>query len=267
MQGLGNAANALADAASTLIAFNPLQAPRLRLFCFPYAGGDANVFRAWAASMPAGVEVIGVQYPGRGMQRPDAAIARCDRMVARLERDLLPLLDRDFVFFGHSNGALISYELARSLAPRHHRFQRHHFFSARVPAHLPTGRPKMSLLCEPDFIRELGNMGGTPPEVLADSRLMVQIAPRLRADFAIGEFYVFQPGRLLDCGITTMRGAEDHLVSAHAVQRWSELASGAAEHHVIPGNHFFVNSHRASVLDIVCGRLEKILQPSLGSKS
>ena len=38
----------------------------MRLFCFPYAGGGATLYRDWAAHLPAGVQVIPVELPGRG---------------------------------------------------------------------------------------------------------------------------------------------------------------------------------------------------------
>ena len=32
---------------------------RFRLFCFPYAGGGASIFRSWADWLPPEVEVVG----------------------------------------------------------------------------------------------------------------------------------------------------------------------------------------------------------------
>ncbi len=37
----------------------------LRLFCFPYAGAGASVFREWGKGLPEGVEAFAVQLPGR----------------------------------------------------------------------------------------------------------------------------------------------------------------------------------------------------------
>ncbi|MFC3374386.1 thioesterase II family protein [Rugamonas sp. CCM 8940] len=120
---------------------HPGAQPRLRLFCFPYAGGDANLYRDWAAGLPEQVEVVGVQYPGRGMHA-DAPISDCATLVRRLHAALTPLLDLPFVFFGHSNGALISYELARRLDGAQTARHRHHFVSARHAPQLPrTGAP------------------------------------------------------------------------------------------------------------------------------
>src|SRR5438128_11096986 len=38
---------------------------RLRLFCFPYAGGGASLYRSWAEPLASVAEILSVQLPGR----------------------------------------------------------------------------------------------------------------------------------------------------------------------------------------------------------
>ena len=38
---------------------------RLRLFCFPYAGGGASLYRSWAEPLASVAEIWSVQLPGR----------------------------------------------------------------------------------------------------------------------------------------------------------------------------------------------------------
>jgi len=242
-----------------LVRFNQHAQPIARLFCFPYAGGDANIFRSWVNGVPNGVEVIGVQYPGRGIHNGSGAISSCDEMVSLLRSAMLPWLDRDFAFFGHSNGALISFELARALAPEQRKLQRHHFLSARVAAHVSSGRKRIGALPFADFIREVRAIGGTPQELLDDQQLMRVLAPQLRAEFALGENYQFKPGPLLACEITTLQGTNDCVVNGALVERWTELTTGRAQHHVVDGDHFFLGSRQENVLSIVRSRLHEII--------
>ncbi|OJH34841.1 thioesterase II family protein [Cystobacter ferrugineus] len=234
-----------------MIAFNPQARPRLRLFCFPYAGGDANIFRDWAAAMPEGVEVLGVQYPGRGTNLALPPISDCDEMASQLLAVMTPLLGINFAFFGHSNGALISFEVARRLHDELKGRMRHHFLSAKSAPHYPNNRSKISGLNDEDFLRAIRKMGGTPQEVLDDARLMQILLPRLRADFALGETYVFRPGPTLTCDVSILRGESDHLVDGEFVQRWSELTTGGASQYAIDGGHFFLNSHKSQVVALV----------------
>lgn len=237
-------------AARWLLRFKPLQNPRLRLFCFPPAGADANIFRAWQPSLPAGVEVIGVQYPGRGCNQ-EPLLRTCDDIVKSLVTLLPPRLVVDFAFFGHSNGALISFETARNLNSERRQRMRHHFLSACPAPHLPRNRPKLSGLGDEAFIQKLRDMGGTPARVLNDTELMRMLMPRLRADFHVGESYVFRPGAALPCDITVLGGSRDKAVDAEQLPPWAELTRGRWTAHVIEGDHFFITSRAEDVVGLI----------------
>jgi medium-chain acyl-[acyl-carrier-protein] hydrolase len=92
---------------------------RLRLFCFPYAGAGALVFRNWSDGSPADVEVCPVQLPGRGTRLMEHPFTQLSPLVEAFAQALVPLLDRPFAFFGHSLGALVSFELARRVRNRY----------------------------------------------------------------------------------------------------------------------------------------------------
>src|SRR5262245_7283037 len=86
-----------------------------RLFCFPYAGGSAQVFRYGGIGMSGSVEVLPIQLPGHGdrlMEKPHASITE---LVEAVSQALMPYLDMPFALFGHSLGAIICYEIARYL--------------------------------------------------------------------------------------------------------------------------------------------------------
>ncbi len=57
-----------------ILPFRPVPRPRVRLFCLPFAGGSAGVYRAWADHLPLDVEVLGVQLPGRVRRRQHGAV-------------------------------------------------------------------------------------------------------------------------------------------------------------------------------------------------
>jgi len=90
----------------------------VRLFCFPYAGGGASIFRTWANDVPTGVEVCPVQLPGRESRLIEQPFTRLSSLVQALAQAISPYLDVPFAFFGHSMGALISFELLVSFADK-----------------------------------------------------------------------------------------------------------------------------------------------------
>src|SRR5687767_2786944 len=91
---------------------------KVRLFCFPYAGGGASIYRGWENYLPPGVEVWPVQPPGRGSRFKEPAIPSMDDLVAAVAAAMEPFLDRPIALFGHSVGAMASFELAHLLASR-----------------------------------------------------------------------------------------------------------------------------------------------------
>src|SRR4051812_38568638 len=93
----------------------PNPAARLRLFCFPFAGGGASAFRLWSQGLPLTVDVCPVQPPGRETRFREPAYTRLPPLVTALADALRPHFDRPFAFFGHSMGAIVAFELAREL--------------------------------------------------------------------------------------------------------------------------------------------------------
>src|SRR5207248_8086141 len=88
---------------------------KLRLFCFPYAGGGSSVYRGWAERLPRDVEVCLAQLPGREARLRETALTSLSQIVDELAEHIKPYLDKPFAFFGHSMGAMIAFELARRL--------------------------------------------------------------------------------------------------------------------------------------------------------
>src|SRR5690606_3916127 len=80
---------------------------------------NAYLFRPWADLLPASVDVIGIQAPGKGSRLLEAPCASVPVLIDNMLESLLPLLDdKPFSFFGHSNGALVAFELACTLQAR-----------------------------------------------------------------------------------------------------------------------------------------------------
>src|SRR5450759_4546174 len=101
--------------ASWIACRKPNPQARLRLFCFPYAGTGASIFRTWSDGLPAEVEVCPVEFPGRGTRLMETPFTQLSPLVQALAQALVPLMDKPFAFFGHSLGALVGFELARQL--------------------------------------------------------------------------------------------------------------------------------------------------------
>lgn len=103
----------------------------MRLFCFPYAGAGDSVFHSWRKSLSDLVEVCPVQLPGRGSRIAEPPFTEMSQLVQAAGQSLAPYLDKPFALFGHSMGALVSFELARHLRREYNLQLVHLFVSGR----------------------------------------------------------------------------------------------------------------------------------------
>src|SRR5262249_25466714 len=116
-----------------LVVVGPRMAPRIRLFCFPFAGGGSAVYRGWAQDLDPAIEVIAVEPPGRLARIQEKPIAAISEFVDQLTAEMDDLLDRPFAFFGHCLGGLTMYETARRLIHTTGRRPSHLFASGARP--------------------------------------------------------------------------------------------------------------------------------------
>lgn len=224
--------------------------PRLRLFCFPYAGGDGQLFRAWVKHLSPCLEVVGVEYPGRGRRFSEPLITDACQLVDRLLAAIRPLLDRPFAFYGHSNGALVAYELARRMSSVLLREPQSLVLAAKRSPLLPPGRA-MHQLPDPEFTRVLKHYDGTPASVLELPQLMEVFLPVLRADFALSETYRLESAARLPMPCHLIAGSADRIAPPRDIRAWAPLFAGPVHHHAVAGGHFFLNSHLSDVARIV----------------
>lgn len=235
-------------------------AARLRLFCFPYAGGGATIYSRWPALLPPEVEVVAVQPPGREGRIGERPFHDLAALVAEMHGHLLPHLgERPFALFGHSNGALMAFELARTLRRAGGPLPLHLFVSGRPAPQLPLKERPVHALPHDDFVAELRRLEGTPEEVLQHAELLELIVPLLRADFSLGETYGFAPEAPLEVPLSAYGGARDAEVAEADVEAWREQAAGEFRCRIFPGGHFFVNEDREAVVAEVAADLRPLL--------
>ena len=220
----------------------PQEAARIRLFCFPYAGGGASLYRTWAQGLPPQVEVCPVQLPGRENRIREEPFRRMETLVEALAAGLAPLLDRPFAFFGHSMGSLIAFELTRHLVRERGLSPAHLFVSGHRAPQLPPRDEPIHPLPDEEFLAKVFELNGTPEEVRTDPELRALFLPILRADFELCETYGYQEAAPLPCPVSAFGGLGDHHVPREDLQAWQEQSQGRFVLRMLPGDHFFLTS-------------------------
>jgi medium-chain acyl-[acyl-carrier-protein] hydrolase len=244
---------------SWLSGAQPSPDARLRLFCFPYAGGGALAYRTWTHDLPVGVDLCPVQLPGRESRLLEQPYTRISVLVQTLLDVLWPYFDRPFALFGHSLGSLIGFELARQLRQQRELSPAHLFVSGRRAPQLPDPDRRIHSLPEAEFVEELRRLGGTPEAVLQDADMLQLVLPVLRADFAMCETYAYAGWDPLDCPITALGGWQDPKARYDELAAWHEQTQAGFRLHMFPGDHFYLRSARDPLLQIVTHELAPLL--------
>ena len=225
--------------------------PELRLFCFPYAGGNSSLFRSWQASLPLTIEVQAVELPGRQSRFKERAFTQMSLLAHTLARELS--LDLPYALFGHSMGALLAFEIARELRRLNAPPPVHLFVSAQGGPHLQRPRTLLHLLPDQLFLEQVGNH--VPPAALRDAELLRMILLTLRADVALTETYSYYPEPPLACPITAMGGATDPSVNHLQLNAWQLHTTAAFNLFLFRGNHSYIHTETQSLFQTIQSQL------------
>lgn len=214
------------------------------------------MYRPWAEALAAhGIEVVGVQPPGREERLAEPPLADVHPLADALVVDLLPWLDRPYAFFGHSLGALVAFEVAKRLSLRGLPLPQALFVSARRAPQLPLSQRPMHAMPRDRFIEELRILGGTPQAVLEERELMAMFEPMLRADLEMTETYRPSEAGRVPLPIVALAGADDPRVYVTEVEAWGAATTADFQLHVLGGGHFFIQPRLHEVLELIRTRM------------
>ncbi|MFE1554939.1 thioesterase II family protein [Streptomyces sp. NPDC058734] len=228
--------------------FHPAPEAHHRLVLLPHAGGSASFFFNFSKELAGHAEVLAVQYPGRQDRRAEPPLDNVAALVEEIHRALLPWTDKPLVLFGHSMGAVLSFELAR-------RFEREGAPLAGLIAsgrRSPTVRREENVHTRGDdaLIAEIRALSGTDAGLLADEELLRMVLPAIRSDYKAVETYRYLPdgpGPALKCPVSVLTGESDPRVSVPEAMEWRELTGGEFSLRTFPGGHFYLTPQQAGV--------------------
>jgi pyochelin biosynthesis protein PchC len=230
----------------------------LRLVCFPHAGGSASYFRPLAQALAPDIGLAAIQYPGRQDRRhekPAGSLAElADAVTAVLGTDPR---HEPTVFFGHSMGATLAFEVIRRYARESGDAPLGLIASGRRAPSIPRDD---TLHTRPDYVllREMRNLNGTDADLLGDPEIREMILPVLRADYRVIETYRFDGGPPLSIPIHGYIGDADPRVTVDEVRAWEAHTAATFELRVFAGGHFYLG-------DMPAGRLAAEIEQSIQS--
>ncbi|NND53437.1 MAG: thioesterase [Gammaproteobacteria bacterium] len=238
---------------------SPNPAAKLRLFCFPYAGAGAAVYRQWPEWLPADIEVAAVQLPGREWRIKEPPLEDLHALALDALDAIRDKLDKPFALLGTSLGGGLIFELARVLR------------SEGLPAPvclipLAVGAPHTPeeklyhMMADDELIAELSEFGVMSDEFTGNDELLELALPILRADCVAHETYPYEEQPPFTFPIWVYGGTGDDSVTRERLEAWSVHTTGECQVHMLPGGHLFVDDMPDMLLQSIVRRLFQSLQ-------
>lgn len=228
---------------------------RLRLYCLPHAGGGAVSYLPWSRRLAPDIEVVAIRLPGREARHRERPARRLGQLVPAVTRILGTNADLPFAVFGHSLGALLAFEACRELARLDLAQPMRLLVSGRSAPQVPPRVAPIHDAPNEALYQRLRDMGGTPPELLADPEVMAGLLPTLRADLEVAETYECRPGPSLNVPISVFSGAQDRFVDSRDLEAWGEHSRVGCRVRVYQGRHFFLHEDPEPILRDLCSDL------------
>ena len=223
----------------------------IKLFCFPYAGGNAATYLPWAKRLQQSVELTAIQPPGRSNRMFEQPLSNMPELIEELIKVIPERIDRPYVFFGHSLGSRVAFELMTQFAKRGITLPIHFIASGSKAPHIPAREQSIYHLSDKEFIRELRELQGTPEVILDNEELMELCLPLLRADFEIAETHIYKEKISFNFTASVFGGTDDVDISESDLLAWGSFFSQPLITQCFHGNHFFIESNIEPVLNSI----------------
>lgn len=247
---------------------------RSRIICFHGLGENAQSFRHWGQLFrDENVEVFGVSLPGRSTATLKPLGTSVDDLLEPLFDSLINngIISSDIgyrvpklIFFGHSVGCYIAFELAR--------FLRRKGYENLVSALMVSSSKAPHVISEYNsdkwnrfyfldsakaLIQRLEVLGGLPSAVKERQDLLSVILSTVRNDYQLMEKYKFkpissEPNKPLKCTIFTIATDNDESMTIEELVAWEGCTTGKHVHHLFrKGGHGYLKiaQYEAIVID------------------
>ncbi|MGV9314518.1 thioesterase II family protein [Streptomyces sp. NPDC003691] len=233
------------------------------LALFHHAGGSAAVFRRLTRLLPASVEPLAVELPGRGRRWREPTVHTAEEAVQdltdRLVRDVGP--GTELSIFGHSMGAYLGLAVAAALERRGGPRCQTLFASANLAPRLaaPLFADGERPVSDEEVLRRAARFGAMDPALLRDPHIAARAAALLRADFDIADSFVRTTARTVtESRIVVCRGREDAFGDEHTDPwQWSSVQPLTTR--TFPGGHLYLESAGAEPL---AKTIESVIAPA-----
>ncbi|MFB7134051.1 amino acid adenylation domain-containing protein [Streptomyces sp. NPDC056237] len=226
----------------------PAAEPTARIVCVAGGGGTTAGHVPLIRHIPDGVELLGVQMPGRESRTAEAPATSMRDVVAAITAELTGRAPVPTVVYGHSQGSWMAWELAHALSALPEPPPVTFVPACALPpfAEMPPAMQRMEELAknlDQATTDELAVAfkGILPDDILANAELLTTYSSALHHDAILSMNHrdsLVGDGRdRLRIPVVAVAAKDDPVLPEGTTQGWQNLTDGEFAHHVIDGSH------------------------------
>lgn len=245
------------QASKWIIPFTSSPLSQQKLFCFPYAGAGASIYRSWGTLLHKNIQGFAIQPPGRETRFSENLLTSLDAYADQAFNAIEPYCSASgkLILFGHSLGALAAFETAKRLQSAGHHVDLLIVSGRQDPA-TKSKRPPISHLSAEAFIQQMATYNGTPTAILENQEILDILLPMIRTDFSMAEHYNRLPTALsLHCPILALGSRQDEWLDPGSIDGWKNVTNGSFEKHWFEGDHFYLNQYTKELVDHISKKI------------
>lgn len=231
----------------------------LRLFCFHDAGGSASLFDSWSDLLKDVVEVVSVELPGRGHRMNEKMYTDLKPLLDDMLPHLEQLTDKPFLFFGHSMGGVLAFEMARELARLNKKLPLKLFISSTPGLTTYHKREVDHTLTDGELMTMFPHLqSGNIPDI----ELQQMLLKMLRSDLHLLNNYAYKAESPLNIPLTAIHGNEDLRVSRKQMEKWEDETSSSFNLISRPGGHRYIENDAEYISELLKKDINTVLKPN-----
>lgn len=231
----------------------------MNFYFLPFAGGSEISYNPLVNILSSkGHSCYQCSLPGRGRRFKERFLETVPEMAEDIFLQIKDkLIQRDYVLFGHSMGALLTTHVLALMKRHNAPMPQYVFLSGRGGEIKRPSPPYKSEMSSTKFRSELKKMGGIPEEVFNEESIMSFFEPIIKADFKAIESYLPIDVTLPNLKVMVYYGRDDDF-NLEQVECWQRISTQSISCKVFDGGHFFVLDKREEIIEDMLQQINSI---------
>lgn len=239
----------------------------IQIIMFPYLGGS------WTSIMPLANEICSKKVVDIRVACPPGHVGSnyelCDSFTQLIDlyyENLITILKKDSVLFGHSMGGTIAYYLARKIAERRPELTPKALILSATAAPNHMRNKRVSDKEDNIIIEEIKKVGTMPEELTDNQELVNYFVPILRSDYKILEEISEIKAQKFEIPTFLIMCPKDIITSCQTILEWKHYLDSNISFYMLPDDagHMYLKKYGEVVANEIINFLNLTLEEENG---